>query len=116
VTCRRFAALTALIASFPLAAFGAFLLVEAGAVLVLSNGQEAAYFAAPRWLFVLAVAICLGGSLYLVGSGAYRAVRSWGSLVRFARQSFTIFGVSVLALLAGIVLLFAAVVLGGGIF
>jgi hypothetical protein len=116
VTCRRIAACTALITSLPLAAFGAFLLVEAGVVLVLAHSQEAAYFAAPRWLFGIAVAICLGGSLYLVGSGAYRAVRSWGSLVRFARHSFTIFGVSVLALLAGIVLLFTAIVLGGGIF
>jgi hypothetical protein len=116
VTCRRIASLTALIAALPLLALGTFLLAEAGLILALANSELAADFAAARWLFVIAVTICLGGSWYLVGSGAYRAVRSWSSLVRFARQSFTIFGVSVLALLTGIVLLFVAIALGGGIF
>ena len=115
-TCRRTAALAALIASLPLAAVGTVLLVQAGVILALTNNQTAAAFAPARWLFAIAVAICLGGSFYLAGSGAYRAVRSWGSLARFSRQSFTTFGVGALALLSGLVLLLAAIVVCGGIF
>jgi Na+-driven multidrug efflux pump len=83
VTCRRTAALTALIASLPLTAAGAVFLAQALLILALAQDQAAAP-AGARWLFVIAVAICLGASLYLVGSGAYRALRFWGSLVRFA--------------------------------
>lgn len=116
MSCRRIASLAALFAALPLAALGTVLLVKAGLILALANSQVAADFAVARWLFVIAVAICLGASLYLVGSGGYRAVRSWGSLVNFGRQSFTTFGVSVLALLTGFVLVLVATVLGGGFF
>jgi divalent metal cation (Fe/Co/Zn/Cd) transporter len=115
VTCRRTVALTALIASLPLAALGTALLAEAIRIFALANSQVAAP-AAGRWPMVIAVAICLGASLYLVCSGAYRAVQSWSSLVRFAAQSFTTFGVSTLVLLIGVVFVFVATVLGGGIF
>jgi ABC-type dipeptide/oligopeptide/nickel transport system permease subunit len=115
VTCRRTAALIALIAALPLAAVGTVLLAEAELILALANSQVAAP-AGARWLFVIAVAICLGASLYFVGSGAYRAVRSWGSLVRFAAQSFTTFGVSSLVLLIGFVFVVVATALGGGFF
>jgi cytochrome c-type biogenesis protein CcmH/NrfG len=114
-TCRRTAALTALVAALPLAAVGTVLLAEAGLILALANSQVAAP-AGARWLFVIAVAICLGASLYLVGCGTYRAVRSWGSLVRFGTQSFATFGVSIVVLLIGFVFVVVATALGGGFF
>jgi hypothetical protein len=116
VTCRRIASLTALVAALPLAAIGSVFLVEAALILALANSQVAADFALSRWLFLMAVAICLGASLYLVSSSAYRAVRSWGNLIRFGRQSFTTFGISALALLIGLVFVVVATALGGGFF
>jgi hypothetical protein len=64
---------------------------------------------------VIAVACCLGASLYLVGSGTYRAARSWGSPSRFAAQGFTNLGVSIVVLLIGIVLGVVATGLAGAI-
>jgi hypothetical protein len=65
---------------------------------------------------VIAVACCLTASLYLVGSGTYRAARSWGSLYRFAAQSFATLGVSIAVLLIGVVLGVVATALAGDIF
>jgi hypothetical protein len=115
VTCRRAGALTVLIAALPLAAAGAVFLAQAVLILALARDQAAAP-AGARWLMAAGVAICLGASLYLVGSGACRAVRAWGSLARFAAQSLTTFGVSMLVLLTGLVFVVAAIALAGGFF
>jgi hypothetical protein len=115
VLCRRVAALTALIAALSLAALGAGFLAEAAVILALSNSQAAAP-AGSRWLLAIAVACCLGGTFYLVGSGTCRAVRSWATLFRFAVESWTTLGVSIVVLLVGFVLVVAASALGGGFF
>jgi hypothetical protein len=115
VTCRRVAALTALIAALPLAALGVVFLVEAAVILALSNSQAAAP-AGGRWLLVIAVACCLSGTLYLIGSGTYRALRSWASLFGFAAESWTTLGISIVVVLVGFILVVAATALGGGFF
>lgn len=115
MTCRRAAALTALIAALPLAAAGTVFLAEAVLILALAQDQAAAPPGA-RWLIAVGVAICLGASLYLVGAGACRAVRAWGSLARFAEQSLTTFGISMLVLVIGLVFVVGAIALAGGFF
>jgi hypothetical protein len=116
MTCfRRTAALTALITALPLAAFGAIILAEGGLNLALATSQAAAP-AGLRWPMVIAVACCLGASLYLVSSGTYWSARSWGSPSRFAAQSFTTLGISIAVLLIGIVLGVVATGLAGALF
>jgi hypothetical protein len=99
----------------PLAAFGAIILAEGGLSLAFATSQAAAP-PGLRWPMVIAVACCLGASSYLVSSGTCRAARSWGSLSRFAAQSFTTLGVSIVVLLTGIVLGVVASALAGAIF
>ena len=132
--CRRTAALTALITALPLAAFGAIILAGGGFNLAFATSQAAAP-PGLRWPMVIAVACCLGASLYLVSSGTYRSARSWASLSRFAAQSFTTLGppagrpaagpsrsarrrtcISIVVLLIGIVLGVLATGLAGDIF